>query len=299
MLGHQQLKLSDMGYIYKNIQDLIKISDTDDIWEINVDENISNFLNEFDLPLNVKFLNYYTNEILWETNLGSNMWAKFNIVIGSKIEITTKNGKTIKEVGYNKLKYSNIIDDVFTTTILSKNLKNGVVIGAGSGSYGEWIYLIKNEKTSAILIEPDEKEFKKLLQYYSQYENVELLNICVDIEDGEKEFWLAPEGNVNSLKKENCLKYDIKENDLINKKIKVYSLNNLLKNKNIDWIRLDVEGIDSELILSLDDEILNKLKYIQYEHINITEDEKINTNLYLESKGFNVFMVGIDMVGIK
>jgi FkbM family methyltransferase len=288
-----------MEYTYKNIQDLIKINDTEDIWEISVDKNISFFLDEFNLPLNVKFLNYYTDEILWETNLGPDMWAKYNIIIGTKIQITTKNGKTIKEVCYNKLKYNNIIDDVFTTTISSKNLKNGVVIGAGSGSYGEWIYLIKNKKTSAILIEPDEKEFKKLIQYYSQYENVELLNICVDIEDGEKEFWLTPEGNVNSLKKENCLKYGIKENDLINKKIKVYSLNDLLKTKNIDWIRLDVEGMDSELILSLDDEILNKLKYIQYEHINITEYEKINTNLYLESKGFNVFMVGIDMVGIK
>lgn len=288
-----------MKYTYKNIENLIKISDNNDIWEISIDSNIDNFLNEIDLPLDIKFLNYYTDEIIWETNLGPNMWAKFDNMIGVKIKITTKNGKTIKEVNFNKLKYNNIVDDVFTTTILSKNLKNGVVIGAGSGSYGEWIYLIKNNKTNAILIEPDEREFKKLKQYYSQYENVELLNICIDVEDGEKTFWLAPQGNVSSLKKENCIKYGINEDDLIEKKIKVYSLNKILKENNIEWIRLDVEGMDAELILSLDTDVIDKLKYVQYEHINITEDKKINTNLYLESKGFNVFMVGIDMVGIK
>jgi hypothetical protein len=57
--------------------------------------------------------------------------------------------------------------------------------------------------------------------------------------------------------------------------------------------------MDYNLINSISINNLKKLKYIQYEHINITEDEKISLNIDLENIGFKVFMVGIDMIGIR
>ena len=33
--------------------------------------------------------------------------------------------------------------------------------------------------------------------------------------------------------------------------------------------------------------------------INITEEEKINTNLFLEKHGFKTYVVGIDIVCVK
>ena len=81
--------------------------------------------------------------------------------------------------------------------------------------------------------------------------------------------------------------------------VKIIYYNFLLKKDSYDWLRLDVEGLDSSLIFSLDKDVLKSLKYIQYEHINITEEDKIKTNIYLESNGFKVFMVNIDMVAIK
>jgi len=288
-----------MEYEYKNIDSLIEIKDDDNIWKIEVLPNIEYFLKEFDLPLEINILNYYTNELIWETNLGPNMWATYDNVLGTKLKITTKNGKLLRLVDYSKIKYDILIDNVFNTSVMSLNLKNGVVVGAGDGNYGEWITPVRNKNTGATLIEADEREFKKLRKNYSQLNNVILMNVCVDIEDSTKTFWISPYGNVSSLKKENCLKYNIKPSDIIEQEVKVYSLDNIMKKFNFDWLRLDVEGLDSELIYSLSDTVLEKLLYLQYEHINTTEDEKIKTNLFLEKKGFTVFMVGIDMVAIK
>jgi hypothetical protein len=133
----------------------------------------------------------------------------------------------------------------------------------------------------------------------TQYPNLEVLNFCVDVKDSLKTFYLSPYGNVSSFIKENLIKYGVNENEIIEHQVSSYSLNTLLSKYNIDWLRLDVEGLDYKLVKSIIPNNLNKLKYIQYEHINITEEEKIECNIYLESLGYKVFMVGIDMVALK
>ena len=87
---------------------------------------------------------------------------------------------------------------------------NGLIVGAGSGSYGEWIDAVKNNLTSAVLIEPDVVSFNQLYKNYSTYKNLTFLNVGADIRNGMSTFWISPDVNLSSIIKQNSLKYGFK-----------------------------------------------------------------------------------------
>lgn len=284
----------------KNIDKIITIKDEDGFWFIELSKNIEFFLPPEELPLNVQFLNSYIKKIIWESKLNPSTWVSFPSRHAVDLQISTKSNKVLYYIPFNKTKYFDLIEDIFYNCILTHNLKNGVVVGAGDGSYGEWLNPVIKGLTKVLLIEPNKKEFEILYEDFKHYSNINFLNKGVDIEKSNREFFICPEFlGISSVIKENILNFKIEEKNILSEMIECESLNFLLKKDSYDWLRLDVEGLDSSLIFSLDKDVLRSLKYIQYEHINITEEEKIKTNIYLESNGFKVFMVNIDMVAIK
>ena len=284
------------NYKFNNITYILYISDDDNRWYISLSNESSNFIKENNLPLIVQVINIYNNKILWECDLFPNCWVTYPEVRNTKVTVKFKNGFIIEEKLFDKHKYYDVISDVLPLYISQNQLKNGLVIGAGEGSYGEWVKVIEQNLSNCILVEGDTSAYNTLK---NQYPNLEVLNFCVDVKDSLKTFYLSPYGNVSSFIKENLIKYGVNENEIIEHQVSSYSLNTLLSKYNIDWLRLDVEGLDYKLVKSIIPNNLNKLKYIQYEHINITEEEKIECNIYLESLGYKVFMVGIDMVALK
>ena len=108
--------------------------------------------------------------------------------------------------------------------------------------------------------------------------NLTFLNVGADIRNGMSTFWISPDVNLSSIIKQNSLKYGFNEDELIETKIETRTIDSLINEYNIDWLRLDTEGMDYNLINSISINNLKKLKYIQYEHVNITEDEKISLN---------------------
>lgn len=285
-----------IDYKFYNIPTILNILDNDNQWYVSLSDESSNFVLENNLPLIVQFINVLNNKILWECELFPSCWVTYPVVRNTKVIVKTKDNFILGEKFFDAYKYYDVINDVLSLFISQHQLKNGLIVGAGEGSYGEWIKILNQNLSKCILVEGDESAYKILKD---QYPNLEVLNYCVDVEDSFKTFFLSPYGNVSSFIKENLIKYGVKEKNIIEKKVNTYSLNKLLNQYNIDWLRLDTEGLDYELIKSITPDNLNKLKYIQYEHINITEEEKIKCNLYLESLGYRVFMVGIDMVAIK
>jgi len=289
-------------YTFIGIDNLVSISDDDNQWKIEIDQKISYVLEERKFPLKLKIRNYYGKKLLWETDLFPGTWASWNSPKNTELILETKDGDTLKEVPYNRLKYRDIVDDVFYYYIISRNLKKGIVLGAGAGTYGEWVDPVLNSLTSALLVEPGSYEFSELTKLFSNNSNVKLINKGVDVESGTKTFWVSSTGNISSLDKNVSLKY-VGDDCLTPVEMEFISMNDLVLQEfpdlDLDWVRLDVEGADSRIIFSINPEILQRIQYLQYEHINITEDEKIETNRYLESLGFTVYIVGIDMVAMR
>ena len=289
--------MSDLKYDFNGISHLYSITDDNSEWEVKLDEKISNFVNKDELPFTVVFSNSITNHKVWEYELNPNTWVKFR-AYQIDVKVFNKKNEFIFGENYRINKHYDLIEQCLLLNLKKLNLKKGLIAGAGDGTYGEWTSIVKNNLCDLVLIEPDPLSYTKLKDNFNN-KDITFINCGVSTQDGQCTFWIAPHGNVSSLIKSNCLSYDIPESDLKEIEIQTYSINNLISKHKVDWIRLDTEGMDCNIINSITNENLTQLKYIQYEHINVTLNDKILTNLFLEKNNFSVFMVGIDMVAIK
>jgi len=112
----------------------------------------------------------------------------------------------------------------------------------------------------------------------------EKLNFYYHKDDG-------PGYEVSSMNKEHILKHVIfnpklTEDGLVELKVNCLTLNQLFDKhdlKNIDILYIDAEGLDFELIKSIDYQKYNIINII-YEHLHINGEEAIK---FLESKGYN------------
>ena len=67
----------------------------------------------------------------------------------------------------------------------------------------------------------------------------------------------------------------------------------------IKWLHLDVEGLDSELIMSLDKEIINLPEIIIYESLNFSSQEKKETISWLEKNRYSCRECGWNTIAHK
>ena len=246
----------------------------------------------FSYPLNVYFTT--KNKIIWETTLyQSNTWCSLPDSRNLNVRIIDNNGELI----YNKpwvlcsesdiceLEFIKWCQDYFFKT--SKKPK-GIVIGTHDGSHGEWVESYKqNLIGNTLLIEPNIKPFNQLVSNY-QHDNIfQYKNVVVSDSDNFVEFFTDSNRNSesSSLLLNNLLKNNGNHSSYL---IKSITPNKLLDNFECDWLHIDAEGYDAELILLLSNSHLNNLKFIIWEHIHLDDETKIRLQQKLESFGFTV-----------
>ena len=276
----------------------IKIEKRDNNWFIEISSTISDFLPKEELPLKINFLNTYTKIIEWSIDLQPLHWCEYTLR-NHDIEIITQNNRLIKKV-IAKPFFDDAIEDIFYTCIVGNNLKNGIVVGAGSGNYGEWLDAVLENQTKALLIEPQIKEYKTLINSFDKYSNIKFLNKGVSIQKETREFFIhIDQIGLSSLDKNYLLDLKIHENNIYQTSIECESLSYLLEQNKYDWLRLDVESLDCDLIQSLKSHHFDTLKYIQYEHLNTPPEKIKQTDEFLKSLGYKIYKVNIDTVCLK
>ena len=79
------------------------------------------------------------------------------------------------------------------------------------------------------------------------------------------------------------------------------SLNSLIdeQENEVKWIHLDVEGIDTDLILSISDKNMSVLDLLIYETINTSPEKKEICKLFLEKDGFSIKESGWNTIAIR
>ena len=167
-------------------------------------------------------------------------------------------------------------------------------------TYSNSRYLIENKSWSGILVEPHPEYFQNLQRIYQDNHNIVLINYgCFNIET-ELDFYLYSTGVDGSV---STISQDFREHitnihgdkykEII--KINTMTLNNIMKNyDDIDFLSIDVEGVDME-VLSSNDWTNNRPSLICVEHsmdINILNEfmDNINYVKYAETGG-NTFFV--------
>lgn len=226
-------------------------------------------------PLKIIFKNIVTNEIHFETFLQPHMWTSWvGAELITDILIYTSKGDLLHRWNWDVTEHGDEIEKLLWYYLLDRNNKgfrpNGLVIGSHDGRNGHWIYPVKKDITNVTLVDGSEKQYQMLEQNYKDYTNVKTKNTIVTTDGSDVTWYQGGEGYTDTIKPE-LIESWLNKNQITQISKGSISINELMLQKPYDWLHLDVEGIDAELILCLE----QKPNVIIYENMNIGEDEKL------------------------
>jgi FkbM family methyltransferase len=144
--------------------------------------------------------------------------------------------------------------------------------------------LIESNKIELlVLVEPMKIHNENIMECYKHIENVHLENIAITYDDrSEISFFYhqddGPKFEVSSINKSHILKHGYGEDGIVEVKVQCITLNNLFEKYNLDYIDvlfIDAEGIDDDLIKSIDFEKY-KIQKIYFENLHIKDHNVYN-----------------------
>ena len=265
--------------------------------------NLENIISSDDAPLYFKVYPYMGEKILYECELSSNMWASYDSYRNIKARIYTKSGILLKEYKYQYENDENHPDyelDEFWDYFSKYNKDSiGLIIGAGDGTWGEWVRGVNENNVKCHLVEASKGTFNNLTDIYKNIFYAKLYNLVISNNGLDCTFY---ENDVDDGFNTIDMNFLMKNNLSISKSEvrKTKSISELLKEVGkIDWIRFDVEGVDYDLITSISPDYFKNIKMLQYEHLHLEPEKiKIIDNILI-NKGFRKIVFKIDTIFIK
>ena len=183
---------------------------------------------------------------------------------------------------------------MYNKSILSSGrFPKGLVIGTHDGEFGEWVPIVENRECSVVLVEASDKQFNKLKHNYRYHSLVKPIQNLITPNGGEVEFFEGGAGYTNTVV-ENVIRHWEKEEIKSTKRPSI-SITDLIINEcdgHIDWLHLDVEGLDAQLIMGIDETKVPLPKFIIFEDYNLSQDKKDEIYGWLHNKGYNTYSEG-------
>lgn len=238
--------------------------------------------------IKVIFKNIVSDEIHFTQTLISNTWCRWSgAELITDIYFYTDNDELLYQHKWDILRDGDEIEKGLWFYLKDRYDKgvhsNGLVIGTHDGRNGHWIYAIKDRLSNATLIDGSEKQFESLVSHYSNNPKLTFLNNIVTVDGGEVSWYQGGEGYTDTVKIE-LIQDWLDENQITKKTMNSISFKELITNNEFDWIHLDVEGIDGDLILSLP-----KLpNVIVYESMNLGEEMSKKLEIFFSVNGYSV-----------
>ena len=171
-----------------------------------------------------------------------------------------------------------------------------VQIGTNNGNDHVRDFCLRNKPSQIILVEPFSIHVDEINKNYKDIDNfqIEILAITPDNEKEKILYYSIMDGlvrgpecsyQVTSIKPEHLLKHDYNLNTLREFKVQSMTLNELFLKHNlrqIDYLFLDIEGIDFEVLETIDFDKFD-IKNIQIEILHLDKNLLYN---FMTSKGY-------------
>ena len=255
-------------------------------------QDLKKIFNAEQLPLKFEIKKVISKEILWHTNLNSFMWATYPENEINDVVVTDAQGNFIYQYYWDVLQHGSIFYKslwLYCKSLINMGKKpKGLVIGTHDGEFGEWVPLVKHFMSDMLLIEGSSEQYNKLTKNFQGKQGVNLLYDIITPNGGEVEFFEGGKGYTNSIV-ERVINYWEKE-EIHSTKRNSTSLNQIIEEKfngHLDWIHLDVEGLDAKLLMSINEKY-ELPKFIIFEDFNLPTEEKEEINKWLTLKGFSL-----------
>ena len=267
-----------------------------------VNLEITNILPSSCFPLFFQILSINNREVESTHRMDPGTWRTY--VKGQRdknFRVITKDNIILRELTYDyqlemRPLYLYEFWDYYTK--INKN-SIGVILGAGNGAWGEWVKGVLDNKINCFLIEGSIKLFNELKLFYENDKHLTLINELISVDGNDYDFY-DHGGGWNSIDSEHIKKSKVKLDEFLVEKRKTKEINAFLKQIGyFNWIRFDLEGIDYELIMSLDLENYSNLNMIQYEHLDLENEKRQQIDDKFLSYGYRKLVYNIDTIFIK
>ena len=240
----------------------------------------------YNLPLKVEITTHVSKNIQWDCEIGDNSWATFSNDSIFDVVIKDANNNIISNREFNVLEDGSYLDKALYLYCNTLDNPKGLAIGTHDGEFGEWVAPVLKGKTQAVLVEASTPQFEKLTLNYGKTLSTQLIQNLVTTDGSKVEFFEGGKGYTNSVK-ENVIKSWEKEeiHSNLRKSISINSLiNQISPNKKLDWLHLDIEGYDDEILRAINVDLLPN--FIIFEHNNLLMEDKLRLENYLIDLGY-------------
>ena len=249
------------------------------------------------LPLKLKIKKHVSGELQWSTNLNDNWFGSFPNTEMFDVEICDSNDRIVYTKVWDVMEHGNHFYKslwMYNKSILSSGrFPKGLVIGTHDGEFGEWVPIVENRECSVVLVEASDKQFNKLKHNYRYHSLVKPIQNLITPNGGDVEFFEGGAGYTNTVV-ENVIRHWEKEEIKSTKRPSI-SITDLIINEcdgYIDWLHLDVEGLDAQLIMGIDETKVSLPNFIIFEDYNLSQDKKDEIYGWLHNKGYTTYSEG-------
>ena len=248
-------------------------------------------------PYNLKIKKHVSGEVQWETQLRDGWFATFPSTEMYDVEITDNLNNILYSKKWDIVEHGNHFYKslwLYNKKLLSQGkFPKGLVIGTHDGEFGEWVPIVQNRDCKVVLVEASDKQFRKLTNNYSKNSSVKLIQNLITTDGRDVEFFEGGEGYTNTIVEKVIRHWETEEIHSTTKSS--ISITDLIISEcdgKIDWLHLDVEGLDAKLIMSIDENIIKLPDFIIFEDYNLSDIEKKEIYEWLGDRNYSLFSEG-------
>ena len=263
---------------------------------IRVDVGLINKYNK-NLPFKLKIKKHVSGEIQWSTSLNDGWYATYPNTEMFDVEICDSKDNIIYVKRWDVMEDGNHFYKslwLFNKSVLSNGkFPKGLVIGTHDGEFGEWVPIVQKRECKVVLVEASDKQFQKLKNNYKNNSLVKPIQNLITPNGGDVEFFEGGAGYTNTVV-ENVIRHWEKE-EIHSTKRESISITDLIINEcggHIDWLHLDVEGLDAQLIMGIDESKISLPNFIIFEDYNLPQEKKDEIYGWLHQRGYQTYSEG-------
>lgn len=266
--------------------------------EQGINVNVEKTYGIFNLPLKVCFNKFISNEIIWHSLNNDYTYSTFPQKEMINVEVLDSMGNQILFKKWNVVEQGSYIYRqlyFYCKNILSSGrTPNGLAIGTHDGEFGEWVPVADENLSNICLVEGTKSHFEKLKKNFENNKNITLIHDIITPHGGEVVFFEGGLGYTNSVVERVIQSWETEQ--IYSDKRNSISINEFIKHlHSLDWIHLDLEGLDAQIIMNMH----TLPNFIIYEHNNLLEDEKKELELFLKTKGYEIYCESVSCSCIK
>ena len=269
------------------------------VLNISVDYNAMEYYNEKQFPL---YLTHKTimGEVAWSSNLYPGHFSQYLMNTYTNVDIIDSLGNKLFEWVWDPFVHGDYAHQYFEIWALNNRGSNGIAIGTHNGMTGEWVGPVVSGKLKATLVEASEPQFTDLLKYYKDKKWINCVKSLITKDGKNIIFYEGGAGFTNTTDENLILKYVdsqyIKKTEKPSKSINDLIIESSEQGK-VKWLHIDVEGMDGDLIYSINDELLPEL--LLFESLHMENEYYDNLCNHLTDKGYSITKSGWNTICIK